>query len=805
MRAVQSGVDPADFSTAVVVPVYRQSRYLSEAVGSALTDPEAQVFVVSDGCPEDETLVLLRALARAHPGRVVVQRPLNGGLSSARNRGIRLALELNPSIRHVFPLDADNALEPGALAALRDRLDATPEASWCYPDMRSFGWATGTWTQPVYSRLRQMDQNQSDAGSLIRADVFRAGFWFDEDMKAGFEDWDLFMRLTLAGHVGVRGGDVGFRYRVKPVSMLTEIRKIENEVLRDMRRRNGVTNGHSRLLELETADRPRFRFSSLDGSSVFDVTDLSRLPRERAPVPMSSPSFSVLHAPGLVDLLSSGGLRPLFPGLMHALQRLATGDRVVGLRIASADDEDHLSLARHDGREPTGTCAAHVIPAPDGRAHRPPDRCDVVLELRVGSSWLSADDVEACSGGQSLSGCTLPVLADQDEPRPHHPGDVRSLIDRLPWSPSVPSSRQVAFVVPWLGLGGVDACVLGLAEGLRELGTDVHLVVTEQPRVTTSPDRLRPFSTVSWIVPGPDSGRGARLGQLEGTLSASTVVVNAHSLLCYELFERHRDRLPQVHLSYLHSMSLANDRPGGFPLVAARRISSVDRFLCISDHLTTLMETMDVPRGRIDIVPNAPVVAPVGEPPVVVDSGAPLQVLYAGRLDHDKGLERLLALIEMTPPGLAEFRIIGDPVLGAADELVTRLNTPRPHVALQPSTHDLDELATAYRRADVALNLSRAEGVPLAVLDAMASGCVVIATDVGAVREVVDAGVTGILVGSGADHTVATEVLDALAWLSGEREELRLMGERAWRAVEGRSWRASAERLLMAVDRAPLR
>ena len=85
---------------------------------------------------------------------------------------------------------------------------------------------------------------------------------------------------------------------------------------------------------------------------------------------------------------------------------------------------------------------------------------------------------------------------------------------------------------------------------------------------------------------------------------------------------------------------------------------------------------------------------------------------------------------------------------------------------------DADDLLAA---ADVVSLSSDAEGVPMALLEAMALGKPVVATDVGGVSEAVDHGVTGLVVPAGDPDAFA----DALIRLAGDRERARQMGKRA--------------------------
>jgi len=73
-----------------------------------------------------------------------------------------------------------------------------------------------------------------------------------------------------------------------------------------------------------------------------------------------------------------------------------------------------------------------------------------------------------------------------------------------------------------------------------------------------------------------------------------------------------------------------------------------------------------------------------------------------------------------------------------------------------------DDVAHLFQATDIALLTSRVEGLPTALLEAMACGCAVVATDVGGTAELVEHGATGLLVEPGNVEAVATAVEDLL-------------------------------------------
>jgi glycosyltransferase involved in cell wall biosynthesis len=92
----------------VVIPCFRQARYLAEAVESVLaqTYPAVETIVVNDGSDDDT-----EAVARGYGDRIrYVSRP-NGGIAAARNSGIAAARGA-----YLKFLDADDYLHPEQIA-----------------------------------------------------------------------------------------------------------------------------------------------------------------------------------------------------------------------------------------------------------------------------------------------------------------------------------------------------------------------------------------------------------------------------------------------------------------------------------------------------------------------------------------------------------------------------------------------------------------------------------------------------------------------------------------------------------------
>ena len=179
------------------------------------------------------------------------------------------------------------------------------------------------------------------------------------------------------------------------------------------------------------------------------------------------------------------------------------------------------------------------------------------------------------------------------------------------------------------------------------------------------------------------------------------------------------------------------------------------------------------------------------------DPTSPLRVLYIGRLDRQKGLDRLAAVIRETRNRdmNIDWRLIGKSVVAerGAPALVEIEDL------IEPPVTTAEALSDAYGWADVVVLLSAYEGLPLVILEAMRAGAVVIATDVGAVSEVLQDNETGVVLPfAGA----VPGCLQALSRLERDRDHLRRLSEAAAASVAGHDWMQATAPLVTWLDTA---
>jgi glycosyltransferase involved in cell wall biosynthesis len=234
----------ADAVIAVVIPCHDDGATLGEAVDSALRqDVPVEVIVVDDGSTDAGTDAMLRRVAERG---VRVLRQDNRGPGPARMAGVDAT-----RAEYVLPLDADDRLPPGALRRLRDELDARPALVAAWGNERHFGSLDFVQSSvPALDPWELSYRNPLPLSALYRRDaIVAAGGW---QLDGGYEDWDLWMTLAEAGHVGVGVGAITSEYRVAPGRRLSRSSSRHAERCARLRER------HPRLY----AERPRYRRAS---------------------------------------------------------------------------------------------------------------------------------------------------------------------------------------------------------------------------------------------------------------------------------------------------------------------------------------------------------------------------------------------------------------------------------------------------------------------------------------------------------------------------------------------------------------
>lgn len=282
--------------------------------------------------------------------------------------------------------------------------------------------------------------------------------------------------------------------------------------------------------------------------------------------------------------------------------------------------------------------------------------------------------------------------------------------------------------------------------------------------------RLLRFCAALGELTGWCLGRGRRLVHIQGAVRGSLYRKSACVLVARTL---RRPVLFQIHAGpgdiedFVARLDPVRLRVFGAALRHANRTVAVS-----SESARALERCFDVP--GVGVLAN-----PV--PPVAgggLDVGAPgrAQVIYLGGFaDPAKGGAVLVeALGDLAPAHPeVEFRLYGP---GEPPPELVELTRRSPNVEWG-GWLDADAKREAFRSASIFVLPSISEGLPMALLEAMAWGRAIVATSMGGVLDLIEDGVEGLLVRPGDP----TELAAALRRLLGDPDLRRRLAESAER------------------------
>jgi len=153
-------------------------------------------------------------------------------------------------------------------------------------------------------------------------------------------------------------------------------------------------------------------------------------------------------------------------------------------------------------------------------------------------------------------------------------------------------------------------------------------------------------------------------------------------------------------------------------------------------------------------------------------------IVIVGRMSFEKGhgvfLKAAFEVVKNIKK--VKFIIVGDGALKEELKQKTRDLNLSDCVIFTGIRQDMPAI---YAACDILVNSSYSEGLPMTILEAMASGLPVIATDVGAVGEVIKNQKNGILIQAGDDHHLALSMIE----LARDKEKRRYFAQKAYQDV----------------------
>jgi glycosyltransferase involved in cell wall biosynthesis len=202
---------------------------------------------------------------------------------------------------------------------------------------------------------------------------------------------------------------------------------------------------------------------------------------------------------------------------------------------------------------------------------------------------------------------------------------------------------------------------------------------------------------------------------------------------------------PETRILYHHHgadfMAQYPSLPGFWRRRVRETLTDADRVICLSDSWIRRLRDI-APGGRFLLLPNG---VPIPRIPVDPSAGGPLRVLFLGRIGDRKGVFDLLEAVASLLHSGVDLRLdIG----GNGEIQRLRSAIARRGLADRARFHGWirgPEKDRLMRKSGLLALPSRAEGMPMTLLEAMALGLPVLATPVGGVPELVRHGENGLL------------------------------------------------------------
>jgi len=660
-------LQPEQPTFSVVIAAYQAAATIGAAVESALsqTRPALEIIVSDDGSTDD-----LEGALAAYRDHIVVLHGPNRGPGAARNAAFRAAQG-----DFVAILDADDLFLPERLEALAEVAVARPDLDIVTTD--AFMELDGQVVRHVYDegwsfevvdqRVEILNRNFIFGLAAVRRDTLLAVGGMDEAPELiGVEDWDLWIRMILAG------SSAGLI--LEPLA------------------RNRLSQGS---LSSQRERRVETRISTLAKALSYPDLRPQELRTVRRALVRQRAELGFLQARKAVAEESPAARR-----------------RALGVAFASPLGIERL-------RPRTRLRAVAWAVAPRAAAAR--------LRRAESEAWEGAGSV--VHGREGLIRvafyCDSPEVGGAER-------SLGTLLERLGERFEVTVVGTRAPVVEWLSAqrSATRTVVLPHVHGLtnvRAIGAHFSGLRSPRPQVVHA-NLSNPWES-HWAIVAA-LATGAR------TISVVHLPLPAR---------RMRQRLIK---------RLTRSRIAAHVTVGARSARELEQ-------LTGL------PRGSVRVIPNGVPDLPLEPLPRPADG---VIVGSIGRLEPQKGYDVLVNALSSVPE--VTVVLVGD---GSERERLGRLALElgvSERVVFAGWSEEARRHLTTF---DFFALPSRFEALPLVVIEAMLAELPVVASDVGSVSEVVENGVTGLLVPPD-DPLALAEALSSLVADSQRRRELGKRG-----------------------------
>lgn len=732
-----------------VIPCYNPRPWLRDAIASlrAQTHPAIEIIVVDDGTDSEEGREVLRACsAKADQ---IVRQP-NRGLAAARNAGFRAA-----AADYIVPLDSDDLLQPAFIEECLAALDEHPAAAFAYTDYRVFGRANYVERLDDYNLYRLLSENTLIYACTMRKSAWEAAGGYDESMRFGYEDWELWLRFGAKRFFGHHIGRVLFKYRKHGRSLFDLARERHDELVAKIRAHHPELYAPAACAAIKAEWEPAVCIAGPRPSSPQTITDLEEGPPgdtsrllnlSRASAFLLTPYAGAAdsHATEMAALAAWGGYETVeLPGGCLAVSRTSLS------HYRTTEDIRPMREARDR-------------PRPPGPHSRATGRLGVVLRhlenagLLSFHAWLKHPLQSATrliplrmkERANQLAGRRLFDLSFYLQFQPRAILLSGRPVAPVEYLPHPPTRRRIALVTPHLGAGGAESVLLEIAGACERSAYELSVIATHSndsrwhARWRQQADHIYDLAALV-----PPERVPAALYSIAANWAFDFILIQ-NSLSAYTIAAELRKRLPRMRLmNLIHS---ADDE--GWDLISTTAAASpyFDVQIAISETVRKRLLESGARADRIRLIRNGVELSHFR--PLPVRSRNPARILFAGRLDPVKRPLMLadiaLALKKYRKPGDFRFVVAGEGPEG--DRLRARVAQAGLDQVFEFLGH-MEDMAPVFADTDLLAVTSENEGVPLVVLEAMACARPVIASDAGAIHEVVNEH-TGVLIDKAANE-----------------------------------------------------
>jgi len=692
---------------------------------------------------------------------------------------------------------------------------APKNVGWAYPDIDKFGIDEYCEISGDYNAFEHMLWNFCEAGSMVKREVFDKGLRYDENMKQGYEDWEFWLQCIEAGYLGIHVPDSGFKYRQRGESMLKDSERHHEEIMSYIKKKHTKLFDMNNFFEHEHKLSSRFAIYLSDTRQFEYTSDLCSTGKIKSyqefkdaflassikPDIGNCPPYLVVTTSRHLELLKS--LR-ILPGMLWKMQQDLDSvnitqlsfdihqDRAMEITIEESSelvsnpelimckmrllqdcvkDRDSawfLSIATEHPQPNIKCTKLHVTAnfAPPRRVNSKELFVALYHELRNDRTIVYDDFYEKTSVQYYRQNIGMPEA---------YCSRLFHLQHTLPvLKPN--KGLNIGILLPVVEFGGVEKVAFNYAKVLKKQGHQMHLFVVGRNSAHIPPAFESTFSSITFYndpalgkyapstsnhdylgSPIPTWNEHGNVTNAIGMLAGMNAVINFNAVEFNSLMASIR-RLGVKTYSSQHLIDRSPfNQPQGTPHQFLAYEHAYDGVLVISQQLLSWFQAQGVPSAKLIHIPNA-ASYPIEEKKrerIIKErenrKNDKLRVLYIGRFDRQKGLDRLVSVIqnieqEKLP---VEWRIVGKSILGDEDGSMQVLE---PY--LHPVAMTSDELNAHFSWADVMILVSRFEGVPLTILEAGRLGCAILTTNVGAIEEAFEDDTTGYLFDSEQDDQI---------------------------------------------------